>query len=145
MTSVISYANEVNHAARHRFWNISVFLRACNFYCMAKMVFIFHVSYEVCDVKSISGVVLLLSFYPVELLRVKHGLVKMLSLNEITQTAVLLQQKIESTKGKSCFWGFLRALKTFHRVLKQKSYSSTLNQRFVKKWHFSPEGMFDQE
>jgi len=74
---------------------------------MAKMVFIFHVSYEVCDVKFISGVVSLLSFYPVELLRVEHGLVKMSSLNEITQTAVLLQQKIESTKGKSCFGGFL--------------------------------------
>ena len=40
---------------------------------MAQMVFNFHVSYEVCGVKFISGVVSLLSFYPVELLRVKHG------------------------------------------------------------------------
>ena len=40
---------------------------------MAKIVFIFHVPYEVFGVQFISGVVSLLSFYPVELLRVKHG------------------------------------------------------------------------
>ena len=73
MTSVISYANEVIHADPGSLIQISVFLRACNFYCMAKMVFIFHVSYEVCGVKFISGVVSLLSFYPVEPLRIKHG------------------------------------------------------------------------
>ena len=74
MTSVISYANEVIHADPGSLIHISVFLRACNFYCMAKMVFIFHVSYEVFGVQFISGVVSLLSFQPVELLSVKHGL-----------------------------------------------------------------------